>query len=67
VVVQAIGFLSDHIEVLHDLDEEAAGVCRRIGLTFRRVPCVNTHPEFIGMLAHRVSALLRPPAGPGAA
>ena len=31
VVVSPIGFVADHIEVLYDLDHEAAGVCREVG------------------------------------
>jgi len=54
VVVQAIGFLSDHVEVLFDLDVEAAGVARELGMTFRRAACVQTHPRFIEMLGRQV-------------
>lgn len=56
-VVQAIGFLSDHVEVLYDLDVEAAGVARELGVAFHRAPCVNAHPDFIAAIARKVRAL----------
>lgn len=57
VVVQAIGFLCDHVEVLYDLDIEAAGVCRELGIRYHRAPCVNAHPQFISLLGGRVLSL----------
>jgi ferrochelatase len=47
IVVVPIGFISDHIEVLFDLDTEARELCGRLGLTMHRVPTVGTHPRFI--------------------
>jgi ferrochelatase len=54
VVVQAIGFLCDHVEVLYDLDVEARATCRELGVSFRRAACVNDHPEFITLLGERI-------------
>jgi protoporphyrin/coproporphyrin ferrochelatase len=54
VVVAPIGFVSDHVEVLHDLDVEARGTARALGLTFHRAAALNDHPEFIAMLADLV-------------
>jgi ferrochelatase len=54
VVVQAIGFLSDHVEVLYDLDVEARATAQELGLTLHRARCVNDHPEFVAMLAERI-------------
>jgi len=54
VVVQPIGFLSDHAEVLWDLDHEAAQVARDLSMTFHRAGTVNSHPAFIRLLAERV-------------
>ena len=45
-VLAPIGFLCDHIEVLFDLDVEAAAVCREIGLPMVRAKAVNDHPRF---------------------
>ncbi len=50
VIVMPIGFLSDHMEVLFDLDTEAAEVCQEIGLNMRRAHSVGTHPQFIEMI-----------------
>jgi ferrochelatase len=58
VVVQAIGFLSDHVEVLYDLDHEAKDTARELGLTMHRAPCVNDHPEFVAMLGELLLARL---------
>ncbi len=47
VSVVPIGFLSDHIEVLHDLDDEAAAVARERGMAFARARTVGIHPRFV--------------------
>ncbi|MDA1183070.1 MAG: ferrochelatase [Acidobacteria bacterium] len=51
VVVCPIGFVCDHIEVLYDLDHEAAGVCRELGLPMARAEAVNDDERFIEMMA----------------
>ena len=51
VVLVPIGFVCDHIEVLYDLDHEAAQVCREIGLTMVRAEAVNDDPLFLDMTA----------------
>jgi protoporphyrin/coproporphyrin ferrochelatase len=50
VVVVPIGFISDHMEVLFDLDTEAAELCRRLGIEFVRAGTVGTHPRFVTMI-----------------
>jgi ferrochelatase len=55
-VLCPIGFLCDHIEVLYDLDHEAADVCRDIGLPMSRAQTVNDNPVFLDMMADVVSA-----------
>ena len=50
-VVCPIGFVCDHIEVLYDLDREAADVCREIGLPMARAEAVNDDPLFLDMMA----------------
>ncbi|HLI34182.1 MAG TPA: ferrochelatase [Terriglobia bacterium] len=50
VVVVPIGFISDHMEVLYDLDVEAQGLCSQLGLRMIRAATVGTHPEFIRMI-----------------
>jgi ferrochelatase len=49
-VVTPIGFLSDHMEVLYDLDTEAAGLAREIGLNLVRAGTAGTHPKFVRMI-----------------
>ena len=50
-VICPIGFVCDHIEVLYDLDREAADVCREIGLPMARAEAVNDDPLFLDMMA----------------
>lgn len=50
VVVIPIGFISDHMEVINDLDHEAKEIAEQLGQTFVRVPTVGLHPEFVGMI-----------------
>jgi protoporphyrin/coproporphyrin ferrochelatase len=50
-VLCPIGFVADHIEVLYDLDHEAAQTCREIGLPIARAAAVNDDPLFLDMMA----------------
>jgi protoporphyrin/coproporphyrin ferrochelatase len=50
VVVSPVGFVSDHIEVLYDLDVEAAEAARDLGLTMVRAGAAGTHPAFVAMI-----------------
>src|SRR5690606_13041536 len=54
LVIAPIGFISDHMEVLFDLDEEAAQVCHRRGITMARAATVGTHPRFVRMIRELV-------------
>src|SRR5262249_10345460 len=54
-VLAPIGFLCDHIEVLYDLDVEAASVCREIALSMVRAKAVNDHPRFGDTMADAVA------------
>jgi ferrochelatase len=51
VVVCPAGFVSDHLEVLYDLDVEARAAAEAIGLAFTRTPSPNAHPAFCATLA----------------
>ena len=53
------GFICDHVEVLYDLDVEAAGVCRTLGLPMVRAQAVNDHPAFLDMMAEVVLDVCR--------
>jgi ferrochelatase len=50
VAIVPIGFISDHMEVLYDLDTEAADLCRELGVQMVRVPTAGTAPRFVSML-----------------
>ena len=50
-VIAPIGFICDHVEVLYDLDVEAARVAREAGVTMVRAATVGEHPRFIEMIA----------------
>jgi ferrochelatase len=50
VVIHPIGFLSDHLEVLYDLDEEARQRCDELGLGMVRSRTVGLHPRFVAMI-----------------
>jgi ferrochelatase len=50
LVVAPIGFISDHMEVLYDLDTEAADLCRERGIDMVRAATAGTDPEFVGMI-----------------
>ncbi len=54
VVICPIGFISDHVEVMYDLDLEAARTCRELGLGMSRAGTVNDHPAFLRALADLV-------------
>lgn len=50
LVIVPIGFVSDHMEVMFDLDEEARGICDELGIAMERAASVGTHPRFVEML-----------------
>jgi ferrochelatase len=50
VVVAPIGFVSDHMEVVYDLDVEARKVAEEIGLNVVRARTAGTHPAFVKMI-----------------
>jgi protoporphyrin/coproporphyrin ferrochelatase len=54
VVLLPIGFISDHMEVLYDLDTEAKDLCAELGVNFHRVATVGVHPKFVRMIADLV-------------
>ena len=58
VAVCAVGFVSDHLEVLYDLDIEAAAVAESVGVAFARTPSLTDDPAFLDVLAGVVSGAL---------
>jgi ferrochelatase len=58
VVVAPTGFISDHIEVLWDLDNEAAETAAELGLQFARAATAGTHPAFVAGCVDLIEELL---------
>jgi protoporphyrin/coproporphyrin ferrochelatase len=54
VVVVPAGFASDHMEVIHDLDVEAAQSAEALGLAFARAATPGNHPRFAAMITELV-------------
>jgi ferrochelatase len=74
VVLAPVGFVSDHLEVLYDLDHEARELAGELGLVMARAGTAGTHPAFVSMIRELIverlgddvprRALGRLPAGP---
>src|SRR5262249_14724939 len=60
VVVSPIGFISDHLEVVWDLDTEAATTTKRLGLDFARAATPSTDPRFVAMIRELVVERMLP-------
>jgi ferrochelatase len=58
-VLSPLGFVCDHVEVLYDLDVEAADVAHEIGLPMVRAQAVNDDPPFLDMMADVVLQVCR--------
>lgn len=60
IILVPLGFVSDHMEVLWDLDTEALDTCKRLGFAAVRTPTPGTHPAFVEglrqLIAERVEA-----------
>jgi ferrochelatase len=57
VLLACPGFVCDHVEILYDLDVEAADLAHRRGMTYARAPSVGSHPSFIRLLSELVRGL----------
>jgi ferrochelatase len=60
VLLAPIGFISDHMEVLYDLDVEARQLCDSLGLPMTRAKTVGVHPKFIGMIRELIMERMNP-------
>jgi ferrochelatase len=60
VVVVPIGFVSDHMEVVFDLDRRAAETAERLGLAWVRTATVGTHPRFVAMIRELILERIEP-------
>lgn len=59
LVVVPIGFVSDHMEVMFDLDEEASQICAELGIRMARSLSASTHPSFVKMIRLLIEERLR--------
>jgi ferrochelatase len=62
VVSVPVGFVSEHVELLFDIDVRAAGIARGLGLRLERPPALNDDPRFVEALAGLVRAKAEVPA-----
>lgn len=60
VVIVPLGFISDHMEVLYDLDTEAAHLCGELGIRMVRAGTAGIHPKFIAMIAELIAEQTHP-------
>ena len=60
VVLAPIGFISDHLEVLYDLDVEARELCDSLALPIVRAKTVGVHPQFIAMIRELIEERVTP-------
>jgi protoporphyrin/coproporphyrin ferrochelatase len=60
VVIAPIGFISDHMEVLYDLDTEASALSLKLNLNMVRAATVGAHPTFIKMIRELVLERMNP-------
>jgi ferrochelatase len=67
VVVAPIGFVSDHMEVIYDLDTQAQEIARERGVNMVRAGTVGVHPKFLQMIRELIEERLglRPPRAIG--
>ncbi len=60
VVIAPIGFVSDHMEVIYDLDTEARQYCDESGLNMVRASTAGTHPAFVRMIRELILERMNP-------
>jgi ferrochelatase len=60
VVVAPIGFVSDHMEIVYDLDTEAMTLCHELGLNMIRAATAGTHPRFVEMIRELIMERVYP-------
>jgi ferrochelatase len=60
VIVAPLGFISDHLEVMFDLDTEAQELAKELGMKMVRAATVGTHPAFVSMLRQLIAERVLP-------
>jgi protoporphyrin/coproporphyrin ferrochelatase len=63
VVIAPIGFISDHLEILYDLDIQARQLCDSLNLPMARAKTVGIHPKFIAMIRELILERMNPQTG----
>lgn len=56
VLLVPIGFVSDHVEILYDIDVEYQGLAKRLGIQLERIPSLNDDPGLVAAVADVVRA-----------
>ncbi len=64
VLVCPVGFVSDHLEILYDLDISAKQYAASVGVRLERTSSLNDDPEFINALASVATSVVKPVAYP---
>lgn len=59
VLICPVGFVSDHLEILYDIDIECRKLADRLGMQLERTESLNTDPRFMKALAETVASLLQ--------
>jgi len=54
LVIAPIGFVSDHMEVIYDLDTQAQQLCQKLGILMARAGTAGTHPAFVTMIRNLI-------------
>lgn len=62
VVVVPVGFLSEHMEVIYDLDFETGNLCDELGVNMVRAGVVGNHPRFVRMIRELILERIDPQA-----
>jgi ferrochelatase len=65
ILVATIGFVSDHLEILYDIDYEAQAAAREHGVTLKRTESLNASADFVEGLADLIRGALPDPAPKG--
>ncbi|RCS47706.1 ferrochelatase [Bremerella cremea] len=58
IVLVPVGFVSDHMEVIYDLDDEAAKLAQELGIPLARAKTAGTHPTFVAMIRQLIEERL---------
>ena len=62
IVVAPIGFMAEHVEVIYDLDVEAAELCDELGVNMVRAGTVANHPRLVRMIRELIVERIDPTA-----